>query len=146
MDGSRTKNEHGLTERQEAFCREYVLTGGKKELSAKAAGYTGSPRTRAWELINKDIIQGRIRDLTHKELASLGAESVKVLQKLMNTAKSETVRQGCATVLLDRAGYKHAEKLEVIDKRSIEEIDSELADLLQEAGKEAEEIIEETKH
>ena len=125
------KNEHGLTAKQEAFCREFVRSGGKKTHSAVAAGYgETSARTRAWELIQRTDIQARIRDITNKTLSALGTEAMAELQRLMVNAQSETVRQACAVALLDRAGFKHHEVIEMVDKRSIEEIDRELHELL----------------
>lgn len=126
------KNEHGLTKRQDAFCSEYVRSGGKKEHSAIVAGYgKTSARTRAWELIQRDDIQQRIRDITQKTLSALGVEAISQLGKLMVSAQSESVKQACAVALADRAGYKHPEVIEVNDKRSMDEIDRELESLLQ---------------
>jgi len=142
----RTRNEHGLTERQEAFCHEVINSGNQLEKSAIAAGYgKGGARTRAYELMQMDKILARIRDLTHKMLQATGSAAVATLQELMKDAKSESVRQGCAVALLDRAGYAHAQVIEIDDKRNIEEIDKELEDLLRQAGKEAGQVINSEK-
>ena len=125
------KNEHGLTDLQERFCREFVRSGGRKEHSAIVAGYgKTSARTRAWELIQRDDVQQRIRDITNKTLSAIGVEAIAELQKLMGSAQSESVKQACAVALADRAGYKHPEVIEVNDKRSMNEIDRELEDML----------------
>ena len=142
MTESRTRNEHGLTERQELFCHEFVNSGNQKEKSAIAAGYgEAGARTRAYEMLQQDKILSRIRDLTHKMLQATGSAAIKTLEDLMKNARSESVRQGCAIALVDRAGYAHAQVIEIDDKRDISEIDKELEDLLREAGKGAEQVI-----
>lgn len=129
--GNAAKNEYGLTEKQAAFCSEFVSNGGQKEKAALAAGYAeSSARTRAYELLQRTCIQAKIREITRNELSSLGAEALNELRKLMVSAKSESVRQLSATAILDRSGYKHPEVIEIDNHRSIEDVDRELAILL----------------
>ena len=134
-------NKHGLTDLQEAFCREYVRSGSRKEHSAIVAGYgKDGARTRAWELLQRDDIQQRIREITNKTLVALAPEAMKVLQELMGGSQSDTVKQTCALALLDRAGFKHPEVIEMVDKRSMEEIDKELHELLEDQESEGQEL------
>ena len=125
------KNENGLTPLQEAFCSAYVSNGGKKTAAAITAGYKESgARTRAYELLQRTEVHRRIFDITRSELSSMAPEALGVLQKLMVESQSDTVRYQAAVSVLDRAGHKHAQVIEVTDKRSMAEIDTELEYLL----------------
>ena len=126
------KNKYGLTALQEAFCSAFVSNGGKKTRAAITAGYKESgARTRAYELLQRTDIQRRIFDITRSELSSMAPEALVVLQKLMVESESDTVRYQSAVSVLDRAGHKHAQVIEVQDKRTLDEIDKELELLLQ---------------
>ena len=128
------KDDQGLTERQRAFVSAYAInpqTCGKVEQSAIEAGYSqGGARTRGGELLKMLHIQAAIRKECERVLASSAPLAISVLMELAESACSESVRLQAANSLLDRAGYKHPELIEISDNRTIEDVDRELASLL----------------
>ena len=130
MPGS-PMNEHGLTEKQESFVRNYVFSGGIGTIAAKDAGYSASSaHCRASELLKLPKIQQRMFALTRDYMGEFAPSCVKSLAELAVSAQSESVRQAAASSVLDRLGMKTAIQLEVTDNRSQADIDTELSVLL----------------
>ena len=125
------KGSDGLTHRQRDFVSNYVLNGGNGTLAALEAGYSKNGcGVRSWELLRKPEIQKVIQEQCRRFIAECAPCAIKVLKELAESASSESVKLGAANSLLDRAGYKHVEKLEISDNRTIEDVDRELAMLL----------------
>jgi len=131
MTASLSRNEHGLTERQELFVWEYVRNGGNGTQAAKKAGYPdNAAHSRAWELLQKPKIQERMATLVRELMSEHVPACLKSLKELAVTASSESVRLQAASTLLDRTGYRTPIVLEVDDHRTQADVDRELSILL----------------
>lgn len=129
----------GRTELQEAFIDAYISNGGKREKAALAAGYAKSnARMRAWELLKRPDVLQEIHDRTSKSIKSLAPKALGVMLDMMNDSTvNASIRFNCAREILDRAGYKAAEKLEIsaslapeLRRARLKEIEAERAKLL----------------
>ncbi len=104
----------GLTERQNAFVREYVERGGRPGAAADAAvaaGYArpGRPgraaaRVRASELLHNPHVLAALRDELARRLSAGATLGVATLIDLCQNARSEQVKFSAARELVDR-GY-----------------------------------------
>ena len=128
------KGSDGLTCRQRDFVSAYAInpkTCGKVEQSAIEAGYSqGGARTRGGELLKMPHIQAAIRKQCEQVLASSAPLAISVLMELADSCCSTSVRLQAAISLLDRAGFRHHEKIEISDNRTQADVDRELAILL----------------
>ena len=136
---ARPKNENGLTELQENFIDAYIDTGGRRSKAAELAGYRPEgARQRARECLENEIILDKIEQKTKKLLKASATPALGLLLEMINNESvNPSVRVNCAVALLDRAGYKHAEKIEVNHKldpesrrQRLAEIEAERAALL----------------
>ena len=120
-----------LTELQRAFTVKYVENGGIGKKAAIAAGYgPKGAHVRSSELLRLPHIQAEICRLCRAMLAVSAPMAIKVLGELAVSASSDSVKLQASISLLDRAGYRHHEKIEISDTRTIEDVDRELAILL----------------
>jgi len=141
MPGHQPKDpKTGLTVMETAFIREYVLSGGKKQESAILAGYNeASAHTRAWEMLQKPRIILAIAGFRREMYQHDATVARTVLNQLMTDKHvSPTVKKDIALALMDRAGDKHAEKLELSSTSKPKDIETELAILLGQDAKEGE--------
>jgi len=113
MPGSKF-NEYGLTVRQEAFIRNYVLNAGDGTKAAIEAGYAPSgARARANECLALNKVQVRMESLSRELMSNYAPGCLASLNHLALKGKSESVRVQAAATLLDRSGYKAPVKLEI---------------------------------
>ena len=120
-----------LTELQSAFTVRYVENGGNGTKAALEAGYgSKGAHVRASELLKLPHIQAEIYRLCREMLAISAPMAIKVLGDLAVSADSESVRLQASISLLDRAGYRLPEKIQITDNRTQADVDSELAILL----------------
>ena len=126
-----SKNEYGLTIRQEKFVRYYVENCGNGTQAARDAGYPhDAAHARAWDCLQVPNVQSRIETLARELMASHAPACIQVLAELAVFASSESVRLQAASTLLDRTGYKLSVVVEVSDHRTQADVDRELAILL----------------
>jgi len=121
-----------LDERQEKFVTFYVATGNAKK-SAEMAGYAHAHQ-KGWDL--KKRFAPEIEERTRNKIGDKVTTVIDMTYHLAMNADSEAVRLNACRDLLDRAGYKPAEK-QVVDsvtttvhELSTEELESELKKLL----------------
>ena len=124
--------ERILDERQEKFVTFYVATGNAMK-SAEMAGYA-HPQQKGWDL--KKRFAPEIEERTRSKIGEKVVTVLEMTYELAMNADSEAVRLNACRDLLDRAGYKPADK-QVIDsvtttvhELSTEELESELQKLL----------------
>ena len=127
-----------LTDQRRRFVEEYVITGNATK-SALAAGYKDSPslsnqacklRRELFKEIN-DEVQFTLRDSAPKALQTL--------THLLEHSSSDSVRLACAKDILDRAGFKSADRKEdYVQQKSLSDLEFELIQLL---GQKKAEII-----
>jgi phage terminase small subunit len=115
-----------MTEKQDKFISEYVITGNAKQ-SAITAGY--SPKTanaQGFQLKNK--LRSQIEDATYKVLQDKIPLALNWVTTLAQNAESESVRLSAIKDILDRAGLKPVERVETttIESMSDDEIQREL--------------------
>ena len=108
------QNSPVLTERQEAFCQAYVLSGNGRQ-AALDAGYAESTAKNAYvNILGSDGVRDRIRELRRQlrdEVCErLAASAVKAAAYLDDVLTDEdaphTVRVRAAAEVLDRTGYE----------------------------------------
>jgi len=93
-----------LTDRQEAFCANFVTNGSEGAQAARDAGYHGDGRVEAHRMVKLPHIQARIFELTRQKMSGYGPKMLKVLVDLATSARSEKVRFDAAKDLMDRVG------------------------------------------
>lgn len=99
-----------LTEMQEAFVEAYVTNGGNKLDAAIEAGYSpDTARFQAYQLIRKPHVMQAILERTGIELVASAPRARATISRLLDS-KSDYVALEAAKDLLDRAGFKTAEK------------------------------------
>lgn len=101
-----------LTDRQEAFVREYVERGGRPGSAADAAVAAGfahpgragraAARVRASELLRNPTVLAALRDELSRRLSAGAALGVQTLVDLCQNARSEQVKLAAARELVDR--------------------------------------------
>jgi phage terminase small subunit len=121
-----------LDERQEKFITFYVATGNASK-SADMAGYK-QPKQKGYDL--KKRFAPEIEERTRNKIGDKVVSVIDMTYELAMKAESEAVRLNACRDLLDRAGYKPADR-QVIDsvnttvhELSTEELESELQKLL----------------
>ena len=105
-----------LTHLQEAFCEQYVATGGNRTEAAERAGYQGgrsSCSVAGARLIQRPEVQARIFELTRARFVSDAPAGRMVMMDLALNAKSELVRFHAAKDLLDRGGHQPTQVVDV---------------------------------
>ena len=121
-----------LDERQEKFVTFYIATGNASK-SAEMAGYK-QPKQKGYDL--KRRFAPEIEERTRNKIGDKVVTVIDMTYDLAMNAESEAVRLNACRDLLDRAGYKPADR-QVIDsvnttvhELSTEELESELQKLL----------------
>lgn len=105
-------NFEGLTPHQSRFVRCYVQNGdGNATQAARDAGYSEtSAHAVGYRLLRNDAVLQAIGQETRASLGAVAPIAVKRMVHLAMKAKSEFVQQQAASDLLDRAGFKPADR------------------------------------
>ena len=110
MTVNAVKSAKALTDKERAFVEAYVEFDGNREQAITEAGYnTAYPRQLAVELLRKPHIIQALLEETGLKLVSSAPKALATLQRLMD-AKSDYVALEAARDVLDRSGFKSAEK------------------------------------
>ncbi len=125
------KGEHGLTRRQEAFVRAFVANGDNGSEAARAAGYAASSAyQRAYELLRLPHVQQAIRAELTRTFDAHAPLAFKTIARLAVSAESEQVRYVASKDILDRSGYRPAERIEIMQEIDITLVDARIQSLL----------------
>lgn len=108
-----------LTEKQKKFCEAY-LELSKGALAAISAGYAeGSAHVEASRLLKNDKVRGYLEELQKERreriqdrLSAMAEKAAEMIFEIAMNAESESVRLAALKDVLDRAGYKAANKVE----------------------------------
>lgn len=112
-DSDLDQNSPTLTEMQEAFCQEYVLSG-VASVAARKAGYSEATSRNAYiNVLAANVVQKRLSELRKElkaEVINRLARAAKVaVDVLLDIVKDEnspsTARVQACNSLLDRAAY-----------------------------------------
>ena len=124
-----------LTNQRQVFVEEYVRSGDHLE-AAKKAGYkdTHTLRNQACKLRRECADQKT--DELHLNFAEIAPRALNILSNLAENAESESVRVGATRDLLDRAGFRPVDRHEVVNEKSLEELNAQLVSLVGEKGAE----------
>ena len=98
------------TDKQEAFVEEYCKSGNATQAAIKAGYSKNVAKQRAYKL--KEQFSKEIEDRTKKMLQDSVPIALAQLTKLSVDAISEAVQLGAIKDILDRTGYKPAERIE----------------------------------
>ena len=122
----------GLTPLQDKFVRELILNGGNMSKAALDAGYeAGSAYTRGWELMQKPHVLAAVAKARRKLYQSMAVEALAWMKDAMtDESVPASVKANLATAVVDRAGDRHTEVIEITDSRTPSEIKDKLALLL----------------
>jgi len=122
-----------LTEQWQVFIKEYCALGDHVE-AARRAGY--SEKTVANQACKlKRELASEIREELTLNFISHAPKALQTLQELAESSTSESVRLQASRDLLDRAGFKPADRHEMIGKtKTPEELEAELVELAGEEG------------
>ena len=77
-----------------------------------------------------------ISEELHRNFAEIAPRALNILSDLAENAESESVRLGATRDLLDRAGFRHADRHEIVREKSVEELNAQLVSLVGENGAE----------
>lgn len=129
-----------FVEQREKFLDEYVLSGGDTKLAKSAAGYHPATKIEAVPSVAQKVKKADEKLWTRFE--DLASQALKIQEDMMNDPKcSYKVKFDITSSLLDRAGYKPAERREVIgsigvtgDSRAIGEFADRARALLAQKG------------
>ena len=116
-----------MTFKQEVFIEEYCLTGNAAKAATKAGYSSNVAKQRGYKL--KEQFAKQIEERTKKMLQDSVPGALSHLRTLSTDAISEAVKLGAIKDILDRAGYKPAERIEQTishSEKSIDELKREL--------------------
>ena len=118
-----------LTEQRQIFIKEYCALGDHVE-AARRAGY--SEKTVANQACKlKRELASEIREELTLNFISHAPKALQTLKELAESSTSESVRLQASRDLLDRAGFKPADRHEMIGKqKSVDELNRELVELV----------------
>ena len=122
-----------LTEQRQIFIKEYCALGDDVE-AARRAGY--SEKTVANQACKlKRELASEIREELNHNFVGYAPKALQTLQELAESSPSESVRLQASRDLLDRAGFKPADRHELIGKsKTHDELKAELVGLVGEDG------------
>ena len=122
------QNDH-LTDQRQVFLQEYCRHGNHVE-AARRAGY--SEKTVANQACKlKRELASEIREELTLNFISHAPKALQTLKELAESSPSESVRLQASRDLLDRAGFKPADRHEMIGKqKSVDELNKELVDFV----------------
>ena len=122
------QNDH-LTDQRQVFLQEYCRHGNHVE-AARRAGY--SEKTVANQACKlKRELASEIREELNLNFISHAPKALQTLKELAESATSESVRLQASRDLLDRAGFKPADRHEMIGKtKTPDELKAELVELV----------------
>ena len=102
-----------LTEKQDAFCDEYVANGGQGTAAAKAAGYAEkSAHVEANRLLKNPLILQEVYKRTALAVGAAAPRALMTIIKMSTNAKSDYVKLEASRDLLDRAGLRAPDKVD----------------------------------
>jgi len=102
-----------LTEKQDAFCDEYVANGGRGTAAAKAAGYAEkSAHVEANRLLKNPLILQEVYKRTALAVGAAAPRALMTIIEMSTNAKSDYVKLEASRDLLDRAGLRAPEKVD----------------------------------
>jgi len=126
------QNDH-LSEQRQIFIKEFCALGDHVE-AARRAGY--SEKTIANQACKlKRELASEIREELTLNFISHAPKALQTLKELAESSTSESVRLQASRDLLDRAGFKPADRHEMIGKsKTHDELKAELVGLVGEDG------------
>ena len=109
-----------LSEREEAYVREYVSNGGNGTKAAKSAGYsTKAAAGQSSRMLRNPVIQQALMREVVQQMGLAAVPALATVTKLARNAKSEYVRLEAAKDLLNRTGMS-------VDQRVSSRLDADL--------------------
>lgn len=129
-----------LSEKNKRFLTIYASNGGNASAAAVSAGYAmsnaGSQRVTACRILKRPEALEFLHKLLLQTLTADAPFAIGTIRHLAEKAESEQVRLQACKELLDRAGFKLAERHELIlkDERSDDELEASIRAHLAELG------------
>jgi phage terminase small subunit len=128
-----------LPDKHKRFLQVYASNGGNASAAARTVGYrttSGSDKVTACRILKKPESIEYLHTLLLQALTADAPFAISTIRKLAEEAESEQVKLQACKELLDRAGFKLAERHEFIlkDERTSEEIEASIRAHLEELG------------
>ena len=103
-----------LTTKQAAYVEAYVDNGGHGTNAATTAGYSKtSAASESSRLLRNPLIQQEIQKRMIMELGLSAPAALQQIKRLSRTAKSDYVKLEASRDLLDRAGFRAPDRVDV---------------------------------
>ena len=77
-----------------------------------------------------------ITEELYRNFAEIAPRALNILTDLAENAERESVRLGATRDLLDRAGFRHVDRLEIVKEKTVKELNAQLVSLVGENGAE----------
>ena len=123
-----------LTNQRKAFVEEYVRSGDHLEAAKKSGDKeTLTLRNQACKL-RRDADE--ITDVLHHHFNEIAPIALNILSNLADNSKSESVRLGVTSNLIDRAAFRPVDRHQIDKQKSVEELNSQLVRPVGENGTE----------
>lgn len=100
-----------LTDRQELFCREYIIDGNASQAYIRAGYSRNSSNALSSRLLSRPAIRARIRELMEEKESALIARGDEVLKYLTSVLRGETFDE-----VIDKDGGRHRLKVAERDR------------------------------
>jgi phage terminase small subunit len=128
-----------LPDKHKRFLQVYTANGGNASAAARTVGYQttgGSDKVTACRILKKPESIEYLHKLLLQSLTADAPFAIATIRMLAEKAESEQVRLQACRELLDRVGFKLAERHEFIlkDERTSEEIEASIRAHIEELG------------
>ena len=122
-------------EKEEAFCQEYIKDRNTTEAYVRA-GFVAGNEKNAWRYFNKPAVQARIKTLLDEQFAAkkiMPEDIIVALREIQEMTISEGSYANaikCLELMGKSLGmWKDKQEIEIIDTRTDEELEQEIARL-----------------
>ena len=77
-----------------------------------------------------------ITEELHRNFTEIAPRALNILTDLAENAKSDSIRLGATRDLLDRAGFRPVDRHEIVEEKSVEELNAQLVNFVGKNGAE----------
>ena len=124
-----------LTNQRQLFVEEYVRSGDHLE-AAKKAGYKATHTHLNQACKFRMECAEEITEQLHRNFAEIEPRALNIITDLAENAESESVRLGSTRDLLDRSEFRPVDRHQIVEEKTVEELNAQLVGLVGENGAE----------
>jgi hypothetical protein len=108
----------GMTPKEKAFLEFYIESGDSTDAATKAGYSAKTADVQGCTLKRK--LEKEIREAVGKAFGHRSVEAAKIVFDLAKNSTNEATRYNAAADVLDRAGYKPKDKVEILDDEPVD--------------------------